>query len=120
MIGLRSLQAQTIVNIPGWEPYSFRCVGEGSSGGVLMMGGVTPLITRGKNKGRRNYRKIDNTTVREVFVKDSDYHAFCEQWSKDTGNCIKCEGECQVFASWHHIDGTTYAPCKSCNATGKV
>lgn len=75
MTDLRSLHGQRITGIDGWRWYSLR-VRDGSPSGFDMKGGVAPLKTRGKNKGRPNWDKVDKATVRRIFVSDESQERF--------------------------------------------
>lgn len=57
-------EAQAIAGIEGWYPWHFERI----ANGILCTGAVCPLITRGKNKGRPNYRKADQSTKMSVVV----------------------------------------------------
>lgn len=116
--GLRELHARELVGIPGWESWSWRSF-DGPPGGCMVEGGVTPLVTVGKRKGQRNYRKADKATVRKVFLSDDEHTRWALAWSERTGGCITCAGNGEIFTSWDHIEGTKYAPCRACNGTGK-
>lgn len=57
-------EAKKIAGVEGWHPWLFEKV----TGGVLCIGAVCPLIKKGPNQGKPNYRKHDRTTVQKVFV----------------------------------------------------
>lgn len=58
------LQAMSISKIDNWFPWLF----ERGIGGTICTGAVCPLITRGKNKGRPNFRKKKTNTEIKVFA----------------------------------------------------
>lgn len=60
---LAEIAAQKI-QLKGWAAYDFEAI----HGGVLCTGAVCPLVTRGPNKGRPNYRKADPRTIERVFI----------------------------------------------------
>lgn len=53
--------------VENWYPWLF----ERATDGVICTGAVCPLITRGVNKGRPNFRKRDMLTISKVFVSDA-------------------------------------------------
>lgn len=57
-------EAEKIVGIPGWVAWDFRAI----ENGVLCKGAVCPLITKGPNQGKPNYRKYDKKTLKQVIV----------------------------------------------------
>lgn len=97
--------------IEGWEPFAWERVGEDS----LVTGGIPSLLKSGPRKGKKTWRGKGTSVV----VTRAEVDAEAARYSAETGNCAECYGEGQVFASWHHIDGTKYHPCKACGATGK-
>ena len=58
------IKAKEIIGIDGWYPWEFQSI----SNGILCTGAVCPLITKGKNKGKPNYRKYDKSTLQKVLV----------------------------------------------------
>ena len=48
-----------------WHPWLY----EAAVGGVVVTGAPCPLITRGRNRGRPNYRKRDMNRVAKVIVR---------------------------------------------------
>jgi len=56
---------QDELNDQNWFPWKFRAV----TGGIIATGARCPVITRGKNKGKPNYRKADKSTMCEVIIK---------------------------------------------------
>ena len=58
-------KAQEIVGIDGWVAWQFQSI----KNGILCVGAVCPLITRGKNKGQPNYRKFDKKTLQRVVIE---------------------------------------------------
>ena len=119
MTDLRSLHGQRITGIDGWRWYSLRAH-HGSPSGFVMKGGVAPLKTRGKNKGRPNWDKIDKATERELFVSNESHAAFCAAWSVETGLCVECTGGGKTLHSWHYVEGTKYNDCRVCGGTGEA
>ncbi|MCM2310305.1 MAG: hypothetical protein NDI84_02780 [Steroidobacteraceae bacterium] len=109
---------------PEWGGYQFEAIGRSSVSTqaklLRVKGAVAPLTTKGKNKGRPNWRKADKATEREAFFTPAEHDEWCRQWEIRTGNCSQCMGKGEVFARWHVTEGTTYKPCKACDATGKA
>ena len=60
-------EAAKLVGVPGWVPWVFEVIEDG----LLCRGAVCPEITRGKNKGRPNYRKADKSTMKTVVIPRS-------------------------------------------------
>ena len=70
---------------------------------VEFNGGECPLITRGKRKGKPNYRKSTNEKTFIVTVEQG------KKWEADyehrTGRCCACLGEAKVLKSLNCITG---------------
>lgn len=97
--------------IVGWEPFQWQAAGNDS----ILTGGIPSLLTRGPRKGRKTWDGKGTSVVvtrDEVIAEQMRYMA-------ETGNCARCYGTGEVFASWHHIEGTKLKPCTTCAGTGK-
>lgn len=98
--------------VEGWEPFKYEMIGKDS----LITGGVPRILTKGPRKGRKTW---DGAGTAVVVTKD-EVEAEAARYTAETGNCATCYGEGKVFASWHHIEGTTYRECNVCTGTGKA
>lgn len=84
-------------------------------------GGVYPwAITKGKYKGRTNYKKPVPGTERSVVLSDREFKAWLPTWEARTGKCHKCRGTGQEWRGWNHITGNKYRDCPRCGATGNA
>ncbi|PZP38411.1 MAG: hypothetical protein DI598_20815, partial [Pseudopedobacter saltans] len=59
---------QSKVGRNDWYPYNFEKV----TGGLLCIGAVCPLITRGKNKGEPNFRKKQKHSIDKVYISQKE------------------------------------------------
>ena len=84
--------------------------------GFLLKGSVPRTITRGKNKGRKQWSKPYLSAV----VTRAEIDAERERYEAETGKCHKCMGETQVVTGWHHIEGTRRKECPRCKGSGKA
>jgi hypothetical protein len=104
-----------------WEIYEFRCMPpEGPTLYYALVGAVAPVKARGKHRGRRDWGRMDKTTIRTVNIPAAEHRAWVEGWSASTGKCPGCVGEGDVFASWSRAEGTKTRPCGACGGTGKA
>ena len=71
-----------------------------------------PLITKGPNAGRPNWRRAFNEQT--MFVTQERIDAWVAEWEA-AGNCATCVNTGEVFVRWNHIDGTTMKPCPKCH-----
>ncbi len=112
-------QAQEIVGFgDDWMLFRFEYL-DGTTPGMMVTGAKTPFFVRGAKKGRPNWKKRDVTTERTIFISLEAKEAYAQAWSKNTGLCIKCEGDGQVVARWSSTEGTEWKDCPKCNGTGK-
>lgn len=116
---LLAIQAREKAGMPEtWDAYRWKCMPNGAETIYYEVeGAITPL---GVRTGRPNYRKMDKTSVRTVYITVAEHEAWRAAWGERTGNCLNCEGRGRLFRSWHHINGTTYSPCIQCNETGRA
>lgn len=99
---------------PGFEFFKFQCIGNDA---IALTGCVSSgVFTKGKRKGRPRYDGKPLTAV----VTDAEAAAERARYEAETGKCGECCGSGQLFAGWHHIDGTTYRPCHVCAGTGML
>jgi hypothetical protein len=61
---------------------------------------------------------MDKSTERRVFITKPEHEAYRAKWSRETGKCMECTGEGQVWNGWSKAEGTRYKPCVACGATG--
>lgn len=80
-------------------------------------GGIAPLKTRGKYKGRKDWKKA--THLQTFHVTPAEYSAWEKTWVERTGNCPNCTGEGKTVARISVTEGTTYRECYQCKGTGK-
>ena len=98
--------------VPGFEWYAFECIGDDA---IKFTGAlVTGVVSKGPRKGRKKYAKESRSVVVTTAEEIVEYHKF----EAETGRCGECRGKCQVFASWHHMEGTKYRPCHKCQGSG--
>jgi hypothetical protein len=99
--------------VEGCEPFKYGAVGDDS----VITGGIPKVLTRGPRKGRKTWDGCKESPVVVTRVEQADEEA---RYVAETGNCGKCYGEKQTFASWDHIEGTKYRECRKCAGTGKA
>ncbi|EKD40821.1 MAG: hypothetical protein ACD_74C00157G0006 [uncultured bacterium] len=87
---------------------------------MKLTGAVAPLFTRGPRKGELNFKKLDPTTLREVFLPVEEHKAWVEEWEKKTGLCSHCQGKGQRPVGWSAETGSRFKPCGVCNGSGKT
>ena len=85
---------------------------------IKVSGGIYPAITRGKNKGKPNWKKPEPGTKRSAWFTEKEHQAFLLGWEKEHAKCSKCQGTGQEWAGWDHITGNKHRPCTRCGATG--
>jgi hypothetical protein len=99
--------------VEGFQWYAWRIIDPDA---VLMTGDVpTGIYTRGPRKGRPKFPKGDG---RSVVVTEAEELAEKQRYEAESGKCGDCCGRGEVFASWHHIEGTKYRPCGKCGGSG--
>lgn len=108
---------------PEWNAYQFEAIGRTVNQETKLIrvkGAIAPPITKGKRKGMPNWRELDKATEREAYFTPAEHDDWCLQWERKTGNCSKCLGKGEVFASWNVTDGVKTKPCAACSSTGKT
>lgn len=105
---------------PEWEPYMFESFPRHPQQATRaeITGAVAPLITRGKSKGQRNWRKMDRSTKRVIYIDFAEYREWEAEWEKKTGKCAECE-EGREWCGWSESEGHRYRTCLKCKGTGK-
>lgn len=103
---------------PDWQPFRYEAI-RGNDNPIMIVGAVAPVFTRGKNKGRRDWKRRDVSSERTVVIMGEERRRFEVQWSESTGLCPSCVGHGDVARGWSITDGTRYETCKRCNGTGK-
>lgn len=85
---------------------------------VEFSGGLCPLLTRGKRKGRPNYRKA---TERQTFVVSVAHSELWEsEYEEKTGKCRQCRGKGMELVSINFVKGiTSHRECSRCRGTGR-
>lgn len=101
---------------PEWAVYRWEAIPEAK--GSMLTGAVAPPLKSGKSKGQPNWKKMDKTTERKVFISYQERDAFEAKWEAETGKCSQCEGKGQVSAGWSREEGRTYRNCKACGGSG--
>lgn len=93
-----------------WKPSSYQALDDGT---ILIVGSMTRLITRGRNKGRPVWDSTSHTTctLTQVDLREEE-----RIYEKETGKCHACDLGHQVASIG--IEGIVHKPCKRCNATG--
>jgi hypothetical protein len=80
-------------------------------------GGIVPLITRGVNKGKPNWKK--RADVQRFIVKVEEIKEIHAAWEQETGTCSRCMGLGTIFWSWSAANETKQRTCPVCGGTGK-
>lgn len=108
---------------PDWEFYKWRSMPESRQ--YLepclyheITGAVAPIKTKGKNKGRRDWDKMDKATKRVIVITPEEHETWLQEWERKTGKCNRCVGEGQTVKSFG-VGGTTYRECATCKGSGK-
>jgi hypothetical protein len=80
-------------------------------------GGIVPLITRGPNQGKPNWKK--RTDVQRFIVRVEEIKTIDAAYERETSKCSRCMGEGDVVWSWSKAEGSKRRPCSKCGGTGK-
>jgi len=108
---------------PEWDAFDIEAIQSDGTRNTVMYrvrGAVAPLITRGKRKGRKNWRALDKATDRTAYFTPDEHKAFRARWEAATGKCSECCGEGKTLASLSMDTGATYRECSACHGTGKA
>lgn len=112
-----SLYAREALGMPdGWIWDEITQSPEKAPKGFFRMTGV--VVPLGPRTGRPNWRKADKDTERTVFVAWKDFEAWQEARGRERDECPRCDGSGETIAS-AGVNGTTYRPCRRCDATGR-
>ena len=106
---------------PDWEAYQFEAIGgtfDQPAKLLKVTGAVAPAKTRGKYKGRPNWKKLDKATEKTVFITPAEHAEWLRQWEAKTGICANCTGTGQVMKRWTAANGVERMPCSDCGGTG--
>jgi len=88
---------------------------------LALTGSEVPIISRGKNKGRPNWKKRDVATEKKVCIQPQEHDEWLLRWETRTGKCSRCQGTGQVVGSLRHHDDVTTAvmgTCGRCDGDG--
>ena len=115
---MTGILAKEIMGRPDAHVASFEWLDEERDGidGTRVVLLDAPLVTKGKNAGRPNWRKATNRQVR--ILPHALLESAAEEWSQRTGLCTSCVGDGRSLHRWHHTEGTFWTPCRKCNGTG--
>lgn len=80
-----------------------------------LTGAVAPPITRGKNKGQPNWKKLDKATEQTVQVTSAEKDARREKWEQETGLCSSCLNTGAERYGWSQAQGVLYRDCTRCD-----
>lgn len=98
----------------GWEVCGWERIGGGPD--LVVEGGVPRLLKAGPRKGDKTWRDVP---VQKAVVTREELEAEHARYEVATGKCGDCYGKGEVFASWHHVEGTKYRKCERCGGTGE-
>ena len=120
MINLLEIHAREIVKMSDdWKLFSYRAEGEKENAIYVLVGSVPRIISRGKNKGKKDW-KANPETQKTVYIRPTEHEAWKVEWSIKTGNCSHCGGDGLKVISVSVKDGTKTKPCEFCGGTGRV
>jgi hypothetical protein len=107
---LLELHAMELLNAPrDWRAYRF----EHRLLTTYIEGAVAPVITRGKRKGQRDWKKKGKSS--SIEYSHADHDVWIAAWQERTGLCARCEGRGEVFRRWSKETGTEFRLCPQCN-----
>jgi hypothetical protein len=114
-MNLLDVHAKENVNAPAdWEPYLWEVLPPRNPQAYHIKGAVAPLFVKGPKKGKKNWSKMDRSTVMESYFTIEEHNAWLEQWEIKTGKCSKCAGEGKVSVGFSVSEGPAYKPCPKC------
>lgn len=115
--------AKEMLGLPDdWEGYEWEALGVEYTGKVQCLkitGAVAPIKTRGKNKGQRNWAKMDKSTKAVAYIKPDEHKVWLAAWENQTGKCCECQGFGEVFAGWNIKTGVRHKQCEKCGGSGR-
>ena len=100
-----------------WEIYFFESL-DGKC--FKLIGAVAPLKKSGKNKGEKNWAKLDKATEKTVYITPDGHRVWMQQWETKTGKCSQCVGTGQELIGWSIKTGKVMRPCKKCSGSGNA
>lgn len=118
---LFEVQAKEQNHLPDdWHWFRLECFPHGGPRClyVEVEGAVAPLLTRGKNAGHPNWKKMDKTTRRTIVIPVDEHEGWLLEWERRTGKCPQCLGRGKETASVHYLTGATYQACGKCGGSG--
>ena len=101
----------------GWHVRQWKALGRPPIG-VEFEFAQCPLVTRGKNKGKPNWRKVTQCRTVSVSVEAGD--RWTAEYETETGLCNVCMGAGEEFARWNVDTGTKMRTCRRCGGSGKA
>jgi hypothetical protein len=101
---------------PEWAVFRWEAIPEAK--GSMLTGAVAPPLLSGKRKGRPNWKKLDKSTERRVFITHDEADAYMLAWERETGKCARCQGEGKQIAGWSRDEGARYRQCGVCGGNG--
>ena len=105
---------------PEWDVYKWEAIGGSRDTPTKLLrldGAVAPAKTRGKYKGRPDWKAADKATERTAYFTPQEHAEWRKGWELRTGKCSECVGIGEVFQSWHFERGTTYRTCACCGGS---
>lgn len=122
MENLLENHAREKVGMPqDWQVWSYEVLDHESDDSTMKItGAIAPIVTRGKRKGLKNWRKKDKATIRNAYIRESEHDEWLSVWESKTGNCHKCQGTGEMWAGWSAKDGTRYRTCTRCSGSGSA
>jgi hypothetical protein len=106
---------------PSWRWYQWEALPGHPQEATLhkLVGAVAPLKKKPQGRADYDYKRMDKSTKREIYITFVDHEAWCKAWSERTGKCSECRGVGERFAGWHHERGVDTRVCDTCKGTGK-
>ena len=107
-----NLAVQQKLGLPAeWQWFDLRVIGPD----VLVRGAVPVGYTR---DGRPKWPKVRDS--QQCVVTTAERNAARDAWTRRTGLCWNCGGSGEEFASWHHVTGKQFRPCRRCQIATPV
>ena len=107
-----------------WQIYRWSACGRerNAPGAYIEVEGAVfkTIITKGKRKGRPDYKKPEPNSTAKFAILITDLDQFQIEWSAKTGKCANCYGTGQEWNGWHHKTGNKFRDCHACKATGNA
>lgn len=104
---------------PDWGIFMWEALPPGRDATVHHVeGAVAPAFVRGPRVGRPNWRQMDRSTHRELYISMREHDEWAVQWEVKTGKCMACAGAGDELASWSRDGGEVRRPCGRCQGSG--